>query len=151
MIARRLWLPVSCRLFEAKPIVQSDCSNCSCEASLVGDKTQNNSLLSTSVTLVNLYEGLLCFSVLTYFSKARIFHTAIEDGQLSQYGHAYQLNDCMNIKMMDARTCVLWNGARMVMFAPQNDLATEQNINFLLTATVHVVVGLICQPECHKW
>ena len=39
-----------------------------------------------SATLVSLYEWLLCFSVLTYmymyFSKSRIFHAAIENGQL---------------------------------------------------------------------
>ena len=130
------WLLVICRSFEAKPIVRGDRSNCSCEASLVGDKAQNNSLLSTSATLASLYEGLLCFSVLTYFSKVRIFHATIENGQLLQYGHTYQLNDHTNVKTMDARTRVLRNGAKTETFAPQNDRATERNVNFLLTATV---------------
>ena len=89
-----------------------------------------------SATLASLYEGLLCFSVLTYFSKARIFHAAIENGQLLQYGHAYQLNDRTNVKTMDARMRVLRNGAKMETFAPQNDRATERDVNFLLTATV---------------
>ena len=48
-----------------------------------------------SATLASLNVGLLCFSVLTYFSKARIFHVAIKNGQL-QYGHTYQLNDRTN-------------------------------------------------------
>ena len=60
------WLPVSCCSFEAKLIVRGDYLNCLCEASLVGDKMQNNSLLSMSATLASLYKGLLCFSVLTY-------------------------------------------------------------------------------------
>ena len=137
---RRLWLPVNCRSFEAKPIVRGDRSNCLCEASLVGDKTQNNSLLSTSATLVSLYEELPCFSVLTYFSKARIFHAAIENGQLLQYGHAYQIKQSHERKTMDARMRVLQNGAKTKTFAPQNDHAMERNINFLLTTTVHVHV-----------
>ena len=41
---------------------------------------------------------------------------------------------------MDARTRVLWNGAKTETFAPQNDRAMERNVNFLLTATVHVHV-----------
>ena len=148
MIAGRLWLLVSCRSFEAKPIVRGDRSNCLCEASLVGDKTWNNSLLFTSATLASLYEGLLCFSVLTYFSKARIFHAAIENSQLLQYGHAYQLNDRTNVKTMDARTRVLWNGAKTETFAPQNDRAMERNVNFLLTATVTVSTrSLVPRPS----
>ena len=63
-------------------------------------------------TFASLYRGLLCFSVLTYFSKARVFHTAIESNQLLQYGHAYQLNNRANIKTMDARVHVLRNGAK---------------------------------------
>ena len=51
-----------------------------------------------SATLASLYKGLLRFSMLTYFSKARIFHTAIKNGQLLWYGHAYQLNDRTNVK-----------------------------------------------------
>ena len=39
-----------------------------------------------SATLVSLYGGLLCFSMLTYFSQAQIFHAAIENSQLLQYG-----------------------------------------------------------------
>ena len=130
------WLPVSCHLFETKLIVRGDHSNCLHKASLEGDKTQNNSLLSTSATLASLYEGLLCFSVLTYLSKAWIFHATIENGQLLQYGHAYQLNNRTNVKTMDMRTRVLRNDAKTETFAPQNDRATEWNVNFLLTATV---------------
>ena len=126
-IARRLWRRVSSRSIEAKPIVRGDRSNCSCEESLVGDKTQSNSLLSTCAKLASLYEELLCFSVLTYFLKARIFYAAIENGQLLQYGHAYQLNDRTNTKTMDARMRVLRNGAITETFAPRNDRATERN------------------------
>ena len=90
-----------------------------------------------SATLASLYEELLCFSVLTYFSKARIFHAAIENGQLLQYGHAYQLNDRTNVKTMDTGMRILRNGVKTDTFTPQNDCATEQNVNFLLTATVH--------------
>ena len=82
-------------------------------------------------TLASLYEGLLCLSMLTYFSKVRIFHAAIENCQLLLYGHTYQLNSRTNIKMMDARTCVLWNGAKMKTFAPQNNRAMKQNVNFI--------------------
>ena len=79
-----------------------------------------------SATLASLYEGLLCFSMLTYFSQAQVFDTAIENGQLLQYGHAYQLNDSTNVKTKDAcmrysatvqerkrlnlRMIVQWNG-----------------------------------------
>ena len=89
-----------------------------------------------SATLANLYEGLLCFSVLTYLSKAWIFHATIENSRLLQYSHTYQLNDRTNIKTMDVRRHVLRNDAKMETFAPQNDHAMERNINFLLTATV---------------
>ena len=88
-----------------------------------------------SATLASLYEGLLCFSVLTYFLKARIFHAAIENGQLLPYGHAYQLNNRTNVKTMDARMRILRNGAKTETFAPQNDRA-ERNVIFLLSTTV---------------
>ena len=78
-----------------------------------------------------------------YFSKAGNFHAAIENSQLLQYGHAYQLNDHTNMKMMDVHTRVLWNSAKMETFAPQNDRATERNINFLLTATVALPLAYI--------
>ena len=82
-------------------------------------------------TLASLYEGLLCLSMLTYFSKARIFHAAIKNCQLLLYGHTYQLNDRTDIKMMDARTCILWNSAKTETFAPQNDHAMKQSVNFI--------------------
>ena len=50
-----------------------------------------------------------------------------------------KLNNRTNVKTMDVRTRVLWNGAKTEMFAPQNDCATERNINFLLTAIVSPV------------
>ena len=107
MITRRLWLLVSCRLFEAKPIVQDNYLSCSREACLVGDKTQYNSLLSTSATLASLYGGVggvgwvLYFSMLTYFLKAQIFNTAIKNGQLLPIK---QLHVCRNDGGMHAHT-----------------------------------------------
>ena len=61
---------------------------------------------------------------------------AIKNGQLLQYGHAYQLNDRANVKTMDARAPVLHNGTKTEMVAPQNDRPTEWSVNFLLTTTV---------------
>ena len=61
----------------------------------------------------------------------------IENGQLLQYGQAYQLNYRMNVKMMAVRMCVLRNSAKTETFAPQNNRAMERNVNFLLIATVH--------------
>ena len=51
---------------------------------------------------------------------------AIENSQLLQYGHAYQLNDHMNIETMDARVRVLRNSVKAEMIAPQNNRPTEQ-------------------------
>ena len=68
--------------------------------------------MSATYTLMNLYGGLLCFSMLTYFSKAQIFHMAIENGQLLQYGHAYQLYDRVNVTTMDTHVHILHNGAK---------------------------------------
>ena len=61
-----------------------------------------------SATLVSLYRGLLCFPMLTYFSEAQIFHAAVENGQLLQYGHAY------HAKMMETRMCALRNSCTSV-------------------------------------
>ena len=83
--------------------------------------------MSVAYTLVSLYRGLLCFSAPAYFSKARFFYTKIENSQLLQYGHAYQLNDRTNVKTMDARTLVLCNSVKTETVAPQNDRATEWN------------------------
>ena len=82
-----------------------------------------------SATLASLYGGILCFSVLTYFSKAQIFHAAIENSQLLQYGHAYQLNNRANVKM-DARVRVLRISVKMETVTSQNHCATEQKVNF---------------------
>ena len=63
----------------------------------------------------------------------------IENGQLLQYSHAYQLSTCTNVKMMDvcrAYSPVLRNGVKTETFSPQNNRATELNVNFLLTSTV---------------
>ena len=121
-------------IVETKPIVWGNHSNCSHEACLVGDKTQNNSLHSRSSTLASLYGGL-CLSMLTYFSEAQIFHTAIENSQLLQYSHAYQLKDCTNVKMMDACTRIATSERyKTETVASQNNHATERNINILLTA-----------------
>ena len=100
-------------------------------------KHKITAFFSTSTMLASLYGGFLCFSMLPYFSKARIFHVAIENSQLLQYGHAYQLNDRTNVKTMDACVHVLYKGAKMKTVTPQNDRPTERNINFLLTATVY--------------
>ena len=81
---------------------------------LASEKALNNSILAT---LVSLYEGLLYFSVLTYFSKAQIFHSAIENSQLLQYSHTYQSNNRTNVKTMDTRMRVLRNGAKTEMVA----------------------------------
>ena len=40
-------------------------------------------------------------------SRKLISSTWHRDGQLLQYSHAYQLSVCANVKMMDARVCVL--------------------------------------------
>ena len=39
---------------------------------------------------------------------------------------------------------VLRNGMKTEMVAPQNDRAMEQNMNFLLTATVYPLAHSIC-------
>ena len=64
----------------------------------------------------------------------------IEKGRLLQYGHAYQLSVCANVKAMDVRVCVLpvpRNSVKTEIFSLQNDRTTELNVNFLLTTTVH--------------
>ena len=47
---------------------------------------------------------LLCRSRLP---ESSFLPHSIENGQLLQYGHAYQLSVCANVKTMDARACVL--------------------------------------------
>jgi hypothetical protein len=39
-------------------------------------------------------------------SRSLFLSRGIENGQLLQYGHAYQLSVCANVKTMDARACV---------------------------------------------
>ena len=87
-------------------------------------------------TLARLYGKLLC-SMLTYvyFSKARIFHMAIENGELLIWS-CLPINRA-NVKLIDMCVRILRNGVRMETVAPQNDHATEQNINFLLQATLY--------------
>ena len=48
--------------------------------------------------------------------------------------------------MMDARMCVLRNGAKTEIIAPQNDRAMEWNVNFLLTATICIYT---CMYHAH--
>ena len=77
--------------------------------------------------------GLLCFAVPSYFSKARFFHVAIDKGQILQYGHTYQLNDCTNVKTMDVCTCRMvekWKWLHLRTILQWN------KTNFLLTATL---------------
>ena len=64
--------------------------------------------------------------MLTYFSKARIFHTAIENSQLLQYGHAYQLNDRVNVKM-DACVRILRNSVKTETVVAMNAEPHEEN------------------------
>ena len=35
---------------------------------------------------------------------------------------------------------VQWNSVKMEIFSPQNDRATELNVNFLLTITVAIII-----------
>ena len=60
----------------------------------------------------------------------------------------YQLNDHVNVKTMDARMCVLSNGAKTEMIAPQNDRAMERNVNFLLTATIIMYIYMYIPCTC---
>ena len=69
--------------------------------------------------------------------KSLFFPCGIENDQLLQYSHAYQLSDCVNVKTIDARVRVLRNGVKTETFVPQKDCTTKRNVNFLLTATVH--------------
>jgi hypothetical protein len=68
--------------------------------------------------------------------KSLFLPRGIENGQLLQYSHAYQLSGHANVKTMDARARVLWNGTKMEMLSPQNNRTTKWNVNFLLAATV---------------
>ena len=47
---------------------------------------------------------LLCHSRLP---ESSFLPRGIENGQLLQYSHAYQLSVCANVKTMDAHACVL--------------------------------------------
>jgi hypothetical protein len=70
--------------------------------------------------------------------KSSFLPRGTENGQLLQYGHAYQLSVRANIKTMYAHACILLNGVKTETLSPQNDRATKQNVNFLLAATVRV-------------
>ena len=48
--------------------------------------------------------------------------------------------------------CVLRNGAKTEMIAPQNNRAMERNINFLLTATTCVYVYIhVCTVHMYMY
>jgi hypothetical protein len=68
--------------------------------------------------------------------KSSFLPRGIENGQLLQYGHAYQLSVRGNVKTMYARARVLRNSAKTETLSPQNDRATKRNVNFLLAATI---------------
>ncbi len=68
--------------------------------------------------------------------KSSFLPRSTENGQLLQYGHAYQLSVRANVKTMYARAGVLRNGAKTETLSPQNDRAMKRNVNFLLAATV---------------
>jgi hypothetical protein len=70
--------------------------------------------------------------------KSLFLPRGIENGQLLQYSHAYQLSGRANMETMDARARVLWNGAKTETLSPRNNRTTERNVNFLLAATVDV-------------
>ena len=91
-----------------------------------------------SATLASLYEGLLC-SVLTYFLKAWIFYAVIENGQLLQYGDAYQLNDRTNVKTVDAHTAERCKNGNI---CTSEWSCNRMECKLLLTATV---------PRWHAW
>ena len=107
-IARQLysaacWKP-SWQLF----LAQGNSSNYSLETYLTIDKTQRYSFLSMSATLSNLYEGWL--QVLLHcsrLSESLFLPCGIENCQLKQYSHAYQLSVCAKVKTMDVCACVL--------------------------------------------
>ena len=45
-------------------------------------------------------------------SQKLVFQRSIKNSQLLQYSHIYQLSVRANIKMMDARTYIQWNGVK---------------------------------------
>jgi hypothetical protein len=84
--------------------VQGDRSNYSREMYLATDKTQNDSLLSTSAVLGSLYiRGLIVLLRGSWLLKSSFLPRGTENGQLLQYGHAYQLSVRAKVKTMDAR------------------------------------------------
>ena len=64
-------------------------------------KTQRYSFLSTSSNY-QVSMRVDCASPSLTASSC-----GIENSQLLQYGHAYQLSICANLKTMDARVCIL--------------------------------------------
>ena len=110
---------------------------------LASDKIQNICLLLTSATLANLCGGYCASLCLPTALKLESSMRQSRNGQLLQYGHAYQLNDRMNVKTTDMRMHVLRNRVKRETVAPQNDRATEQNVNFIkLTSSLLAYLDL---------
>ena len=92
-------------------------------------------LLSTSATLSSPHEGWLCFSVAHGFPKARFFHAASIIAVRSRLP-IKRLHERKNDGCTCAYSTVPQNGVKTETFSPQNNRATELNVNFLLIATV---------------
>ena len=100
-----------------------------------------------SATLSSLYEGWLCFSV-AHASLSLMASQKLISSTQHREQSIIAVRSCLPIKHLhvcecknDGCTCayasVRQNGVKMEMFSPQNNRATEPNVNFLLTTTVH--------------
>ena len=102
-----------------------------------GDRQDTKIQLSFDVCyIIEFVRGLVELLCRSWLLGCLFLPHGIENGQLLQYGHAYQLRVCTNIIMMDAQvcvySCVLHNGMKTETFSPQNDRITELNVNFFI-------------------
>ena len=81
---------------------QDDRLNYSCETYLAIDKIPKTQLSFHICYLIELVRGLVVLLRCSRLLESSFLPCGIENGQLLQYGHAYQLSFLMNVK-----TCIL--------------------------------------------
>ena len=74
----------------------------------------------TPATLASLYEGMFCFSVPIYFSKAHFFHAADLKRSIIAVWLRLPIKRSRKCKTMDEHTPVQQNGAKMETVTPKN-------------------------------
>ena len=92
-----------------------------------------------SATLASLYEGVaVLLHAYLLLESSNLPHGNREWSIIAVWS-CLPIERLHELKKLDACTCALRNGVKTETFAPQNDRATEPNVNFLLTATVVVL------------